>query len=516
MRSEIEISVDPQRIDDADYLDQRIKKEVIPERGQSYAYELLRRSIDARRTVHYRLRYAVYIGEEVPQQVNHATLYTDVTSASVVHIIGAGPAGYFAALQCLKSGLKPVIYDRGKDAQARRRDLKAVQQDGTVNPDSNYCFGEGGAGTYSDGKLYTRSHKRGPVRDVLEMLVEHGADKRILSDAHPHIGSNRLPKIIEAIRETIEQHGGEVYFDRKVTDLKRGDGHLMISFADSPQIKSSQTILATGHSARDIYTILHSRGIQLEAKDLAIGVRVEHPQPLIDRLQYKRHDRGPLPPSRYTLRCKVDDRSVFSFCMCPGGLIVPTATSPGEIVINGMSLSRRDSPFANSGIVVEVSVDQIPEPMGKDALRTMRYQEWIEKTVFQHGDGSQAAPAQRLTDFIKGRASKDLGPSSYIPGIYPARLDLLLPSDIAMALQRGFRYFGKRMKGYVTDTAQILAVETRTSAPIRIPRDFSELNHPDWPELYPCGEGAGYAGGIMSAALDGMRVVSKIAEKLHN
>ncbi len=514
MRTEIEISVDPQRIEDTEYLDQRIKREVVPQRGKSYAYELLRRSIDARRSVHYRLRYAVYVAEDPPASITHSDQYRDVTTAAPVHIIGAGPAGYFAALQCLKSGLKPIVYDRGKDAQARRRDLKAVQQDGTVNPDSNYCYGEGGAGTYSDGKLYTRSHKRGPVRDVLEMLVEHGADERILSDAHPHIGSNRLPKIIAAIRVSIEEHGGQVHFDRKVLDLEPADNHLRIHFADADTVHAEYVILATGHSARDIYTTLHERGLQLEAKDLAIGVRVEHPQPLIDRLQYKRHDRGPLPPSRYTLRCKVDDRSVFSFCMCPGGLIVPTSTSPGELVINGMSLSRRDSPFANSGIVVEVAADKIPEQMGNDALRTMRYQQWIEQTVYQHGDGSQAAPAQRLTDFIHGRESKDLGATSYIPGIYPARLDLLLPADIASALQEGFRQFGKRMKGYVTDTAQILAVETRTSAPIRIPRDHDTLQHPDLPQLYPCGEGAGYAGGIMSAALDGIRIVLKIAENL--
>ncbi len=512
MIRDVVIKVDPSMIDAADYLRDRVHRQHKPEDGELKAHRLLKKSIDARKQAHYVLRYRLYIDEMPESYQSHRDQYRNVRDAEAVHIIGAGPAGYFAALQCLKLGLKPIIYDRGKDVRQRRRDLRAVQQDGIVNPDSNYCFGEGGAGTYSDGKLYTRSHKRGPVRDVLEILAEHGAKEDILTDAHPHIGSNKLPQIVSAIRETIEHHGGEVYFDHRLIDWEENDGKLGLKFADRKQIIWAKAlILATGHSARDIYTILHRKGLSLEAKDFSLGVRIEHPQPAIDRIQYRRQQRGDLPAARYSLSCRVDDRAVYSFCMCPGGLIVPTSTEPGELVINGMSLSRRDSPYANSGMVVEIPVDSLPESCGDDALKTMRYQKQIEQHMWSLGSGSQAAPAQNLMDFIEGRDTIQLGPSSYIPGLYPCRLDLELPQEVSHRLREGFLIFGKKLRGFLHPKAQIIAVESRTSAPVRIPRDPESLRHPDLPALYPCAEGAGYAGGIMSAALDGMRVAQRIA-----
>ena len=435
-----------------------------------------------------------------------------VSNRPKVLIIGAGPAGYFAALKLIELNICPIILDRGKDVRARRRDLRAIQQFGEVNPHSNYCFGEGGAGTYSDGKLYTRSYKRGKIAEVLNLLVEHGAKTDILVDAHPHIGSNKLPGIVSAIRETILQHGGEVHFDAHVVDLIIREGKIIGAItADKNEYFGKATILATGHSARDIYKLLHDKGLKQERKPFALGVRIEHPQPLIDEIQYGMRPRHPnLPASSYKLTCQVDGKGVFSFCMCPGGLIVPAATAPGELVVNGMSLSRRDSPFANSGFVTSIDEDEMEERGYGDLFGHLRFQQEVEQRFFNYGDGSQRAPAQKLIDFVKGREGDKVNDCSYIPGIYPAPVHRLLPDYIYQRLRNAILQFEKSMKGYYTDEAQVVGVESRTSSPLRIPRDKETLMHEDCIGLFPCGEGAGYAGGILSAAMDGQNVAKAV------
>ncbi len=470
-----------------------------------------RRSIDARqRQPLYRIKVIVSKGEQEksPPYLNRLS---STKGKDEIIIVGAGPAGYFAALEAIELGLRPIVLDRGKDVRARRRDLKAIQQDGIVNPHSNYCFGEGGAGTYSDGKLYTRSHKRGNIEKVLQLLVEHGAKSDILIDAHPHIGSNKLPQIITAIRETIEQHGGEVRFGAFVTDLILHQGKCLgVRLETGEEIKAQATVLATGHSARDIFNLLHSKQIKIEAKPFALGVRIEHPQPLIDEIQYKQRPRQEgLPAADYKLVTQVRDRGVFSFCMCPGGLIVPAATAPGELVVNGMSLSRRDSPFANSGLVVAIEEADTNKYKSKGAFAGLAFQKEVETQLFAAGDGSQQAPAQRVTDFLNGNLSQNLPATSYIPGIYSARMDQLLPRSIASRLQQGLRDFDKKKRGYITEEAIFVGAESRTSSPIRIPR-LPNGHHPDAEGLFPCGEGAGYAGGIVSAALDGQRVIQHV------
>jgi hypothetical protein len=382
-----------------------------------------------------------------------------------------------------------------------------------VNPDSNYCFGEGGAGTYSDGKLYTRSVKRGSIEEILQILVEHGAKSDILTDAHPHIGSNKLPGIVTRLRETIERFGGEVRFDSRVTGFDfTGKRVRSIRVNDEYEVATGNLILATGHSARDIYTLLDEAGVFLEAKPFALGVRIEHPQELIDRLQYGTSPRHMnLPASSYRLACNFENRGVFSFCMCPGGLIVPAATAPGEIVVNGMSLSRRDSPYANSGTVVAVDPADLKAFNVKEHFRCLEFQKTVERKMFEAGDGSQAAPAQRLTDFTKGKLSSTIPESSYIPGLFSARLDRLLPQFVYDHLVRGAAEFERKMKGYLTEEAVVVGTESRTSAPVRIPRDRDTCMHPEIEGLFPCGEGAGFAGGILSAAMDGQRVARQVA-----
>lgn len=423
----------------------------------------------------------------------------------------------FAALELIELGLRPIIIERGKDVQARRRSLRAIQQFGEVDSDSNYCFGEGGAGTYSDGKLYTRSLKRGNYLKALQLLAEHGAQADILVDAHPHIGSNKLPRVVANMRETIRQCGGEIRFGHRMIDLERDARdihalHIADAEGETYRLAARAFILATGHSARDVYELLQRHQVRMEAKPFALGVRIEHPQPLIDKAQYGQAEREDnLPASSYKLVTQVKDRGVFSFCMCPGGLVVPAATAPGEIVVNGMSLSRRDSPYANSGTVVAVELEDLQPYAKHGVFAGLALQQEVERSMFAAGNGGQAAPASRLTDFVAGKVSADLPESSYIPGLFAAPLHELLPSSIRARLQQGVRDFGRKMKGYFTEEANVIGTESRTSSPVRIPRDRKTYQHPELSALYPCGEGAGFAGGILSAAMDGQNVARAVA-----
>jgi uncharacterized FAD-dependent dehydrogenase len=479
---------------------------------------LLKRSIDARkRKVKIQLKVEVFIGEDIPENKIERH-YQNVSSKEEVVIVGSGPAGLFAALKLIELGMKPIVLERGKDVQSRRRDLAAINKEHIVNPDSNYCFGEGGAGTYSDGKLYTRSKKRGSIQSVLETMVFHGAKEDILIDAHPHIGTNKLPKLIAAMRETIINAGGEVHFNTRVSDfiLEKDEIKGVITH-NGDQIEGKGVILATGHSARDIFFLLQEKNILLQGKPFAMGVRIEHPQALIDQIQYSCDDRGPyLPAASYRLVEQVNGRGIYSFCMCPGGFIVPAATAPGEVVVNGMSPSKRDSFFANSGMVVEVKGEDLIPYHEHGALAGLHYQMALEKMAFEAGHRMQIAPAQRMADFVKGKTSGKLNSTSYQPGIISAPLHELLPEAISQTLKRGFEQFGKKMKGYLTNEANILGVESRTSSPVLIPRDRESLEHTQIKKLYPCGEGAGYAGGIVSAAIDGERCATALFEQYSN
>ncbi len=527
MATTVEIALLPSERGNAERLRQKAAEASGLSPAQVGHVEVLRASLDARgREPVYRLRAQVYpIGEAFSAEPAVLSGFQPVgEQAPRVLIVGAGPAGYFAALALIERGIRPVVLERGKDARARRRDLRAIQQFGLVHPHSNYCFGEGGAGTYSDGKLYTRSVKRGDWRKVLRLLVEHGAKSDILIEAHPHIGSNKLPGVVQNLRATIEHYGGEVHFGQWMTDLLLRDGRVVgvvtQTVADdgagpTREWLAEAVVLATGHSARDVYRLLHARGFRLEAKPFALGVRVEHPQALVDAVQYHQTERSEhLPAASYSLTCQVQQRGVFSFCMCPGGLIVPAATAPGEIVTNGMSMSRRDSPFANSGVVTAVEPADLKAWQHHGVFAHLAFQAEVERRLFEAGDGSQKAPALRLTDFVAGRLSADLPASSYIPGLYPAPLYELLPPFIYQRLRDGLKHFHRLFRGYLTAEAVVVAPESRTSAPIRIPRDAQTLMHPDAAFLYPCGEGAGYAGGILSAAMDGQRVAQAITAAL--
>lgn len=482
-----------------------------------WAVTPLQRSIDARnRNVVVRVKAEVVPrGKEVVRVFSRD--YPDVSKKQEVIVVGAGPAGLFAALRLIEMGLRPVMLERGKDVQSRRRDLAAINKEHIVNPESNYCFGEGGAGTYSDGKLYTRSKKRGDVNKVLHTLVAHGATEEILFDAHPHIGTNKLPVLVTALRQSILEAGGTILFDARVVDILLSPGRVNgVILADGTQVRAAAVVLATGHSARDIFELLHRRSIAMEAKSFALGVRIEHEQRLIDRIQYHcAVDRGPfLPASSYAAVHQANtggrQRGVFSFCMCPGGFIVPAATAPGEVVVNGMSPSRRDSRFANSGIVVAVDEADFPDNR-KSPLAGMWFQAEIERLACSIAGGTQASPAQRMVDFVEGRISATLPATSYQPGIVSSDLGEVLPSFIHDSLRQGLRAFGSKMKGYYTNDAVLLGVESRTSSPVRIPRDPDSLEHIQVKGLFPCGEGAGYAGGIVSAAMDGERCAEAVA-----
>ncbi len=473
----------------------------------------IKRSIDARsRNVIVRMQCEMFSPLERKLPIAYSRDLPNVKNSRPVIIVGSGPAGLFAALRLIELGVKPIVLERGKDVQARRRDLASINKDHIVNPESNYCFGEGGAGTYSDGKLYTRSKKRGDIRRVLEILVAHGAKEEILFDAHPHIGTNKLPQLIAEIRQSILNAGGKIHFNTKVEDfLIEGNQMNGVVTAQGDAIKADAFILATGHSARDIFHLLNKKNILIESKSFALGVRVEHQQNLIDKIQYHcAVDRGEyLPASSYALvhQAKIEgkDRGVFSFCMCPGGFIVPSATAQGEVVVNGMSPSRRDSKFANSGIVVAVEENDFKDFKKYGPLAGLYFQESIEKIACEVAGGTQRAPAQRLLDFVEGRVSSSLLETSYQPGLTSINMKDVLPSFIHNALQQGFRNFGGKMKGYLSNDAQIVGVESRTSSPVKIPRDKETLEHPQIKGLFPCGEGGGYAGGIVSAAMDGER-----------
>ena len=506
MTKEIDLTVHPGLLNNYDYLREQSAKKLKLDVKDINSVKVLKRSIDARKSPVFKLKIMVYVNE-LPMEEKLKFNFKPVKSNKAVIIVGSGPAGLFAALRAIELGVKPIVLERGKNVRDRRFDLKAIMQDGIVHPNSNYCFGEGGAGTYSDGKLYTRSNKRGNVNRIIDILIYHGANEEIKIDAHPHIGSNKLPQIIQSIRATILKCKGEIHFGKKVTDFIINDNKINgVVVNDHEEIIGNSVILATGHSARDIYEIFKKKELAIEAKPFAMGVRIEHPQALIDSIQYSskvRHEN--LPASSYNLNCQVDDKGVYSFCMCPGGIIIPASTDENELVLNGMSVSRRDSPFANSGLVVEVNQNDWKHLKQHGKFAGLMFQKEMEKLAFDAGGGKQVAPAQRITDFVYKRMSKTLPENSYVPGSISAPLHEILPKDISRRLRKSLEIFNKRMKGYFSDEAQILAVESRTSSPLRIPRDKETLMHIEIEGLFPSGEGAGYAGGIVSAAIDGER-----------
>ena len=512
MQKDIEITVHPADVLNEQVILQNISKVLKLQTSEVKNYKILKRSIDARsRKVIYRLQIRVYVNEPI-LSLNTSISYKNVSQSKRVVIVGAGPAGLFAALQCLENGLKPIVIERGKDVKQRRRDLANLNKQGVVNVESNYCYGEGGAGTYSDGKLYTRSNKRGDINKVLQIFVQHGADQDILIDARPHIGTNKLPQIITNIRETIQSAGGEVLFDSKLTDFLISNHQIKgIVVNQHQEILTDYVILATGHSARDIYELLNFKNILIEAKPFALGVRIEHPQQIIDSAQYHCDSRSEfLPPAYYSLVEQVADRGVFSFCMCPGGIIAPCATALNEIVVNGWSPSKRNNPFANSGTVVQVNLTDVP---GTDPLRILNFQSQIEQLAFKAGGGNLVAPAQRMIDFVENKLSADLPKNSYLPGTKSVMLTDILPKFVSESLKAALPLFGKKMKGYYTNEAVLVGVESRTSSPVRIPRDKETFQHPQIHGLFPCAEGAGYAGGIVSAAIDGINCANAILSK---
>ena len=506
----IQIQVNPECAEKKNLLIKKISDDLNILKTEIKDINILKKSIDARQKhIKINLKIDIYINEQYIEK-EEKTKYKNVSKAKEVIVIGAGPAGLFAALKLIEKGLKPIIIERGKKVRNRRRDLAKITKEHIVNSDSNYCFGEGGAGTFSDGKLYTRSKKRGDVNNILDILVEHGATKQIRIDAHPHIGTNKLPKIIENIRDTIINYGGEIHFNSRVSDIKIKDNKVnAIVLKDSTIINCTKIILATGHSARDIFYMLQDKGITIEAKSFALGVRVEHSQELIDQIQYKCASRGEyLPPAPYSIARQINGRGVYSFCMCPGGIIAPCATSQNEVVTNGWSPSKRDFPTSNSGIVVGLNLEDFKDYKQYGPLAGLEFQKKIENNAWKMGGQTQKVPAQRLVDFVNGKISKNVPKTSYIPGVESANLKELLPEFILKNIQKGFLEFGKHMKGFFTNEAVVHAPESRTSSPVRIPRDPMTLEHVQVKGLYPCGEGAGYAGGIISAAIDGQKCAS--------
>lgn len=518
MQKQITLKLRPSEAANAAVIKEYIAAAAAVPLQQVTGFTILKQSIDARsRQAWINLSVQAYLGEPFRERLPASFTFKEVNrSPEKVIIIGAGPAGLFAALYLLEKGIKPVLLERGKDVRARRRDLALLNKEGIVNPESNYCFGEGGAGTYSDGKLYTRSNKRGDINRILSLLHHFGAGEEILYEAHPHIGTNKLPHIITAMRQQILDCGGEFLFQKKVTDFSFEKNKISgVQTADGDFIPGNAVVLATGHSARDIFILLQRRGLLIEPKPFALGVRIEHPQQLIDSIQYHCSVRDAfLPPAAYSLVQQVDGKGVFSFCMCPGGIIAPAATSPGELVVNGWSPSKRNNPYSNSGIVVNIEEKDWQRFSDKGPLAAMYFQQSVEEKAFQMGGGRLVAPAQRMTDFVNHKISASLPACSYLPGIHPVNLHNTLPGFVAESLRQAFIQFGKKMKGYLTHEAVVVATESRTSSPVRIPRHAATLTHPQVQNLYPCGEGAGYAGGIVSAAMDGERVAQQISAVL--
>ncbi len=523
MPKELLIQVSPEIAGNEELLKREVSKRISTALSDIYHIVISKRSVDARqKSIKINLKLEIYLnGESFSEEKIALPNYQNVENAKEVIVIGAGPAGLFAALQLIELGLKPIVIERGKDVRARRRDLKALNLEHIVNDDSNYCYGEGGAGTYSDGKLYTRSKKRGDVDRILKLFVAFGAAADILVEAHPHIGTNKLPKIISDIRDKIREFGGQVLFETRVTDIIiKNNAVAGIVTQHGDTINATNIILATGHSARDIFTLLDRKKIHIEAKPFALGVRAEHSQELIDKIQYNCVYRGDyLPPAPYSIVKQVNGRGMYSFCMCPGGVIAPCATSPGEVVTNGWSPSKRDQPTANSGIVIELKLEDF-QPYAKfGALAGMEFQKSIEQKSWQLAGGSatnlsQKVPAQRMVDFTQSRVSSDITKTSYVPGTESVEMGTVFPSFLTQILRQGFSDFGKSMQGYLTNDAILHAPESRTSSPVRIPRNPETLAHVQIKGLYPCGEGAGYAGGIISAAIDGEKCALKIAESL--
>ena len=523
MQKKITLRLSPAEAHDNAVIKRKIAQLESAKESSISGFQILKKSIDARsKQIIFNLSVNTFINEPF-----HPTEIVDFPFKDIRHskhstiIIGAGPAGLFAALKLIENGIKPILLERGKDVKSRRRDLAVLNKQGIINPESNYCFGEGGAGTYSDGKLYTRSNKRGDINRILQLFIQFGAPENIAYDAHPHIGTNKLPQIISAMREQIIESGGEVIFEKKVVDFKLRNNKIEgVITADGDNFTADDYIIATGHSARDVFELLYQKNILIEAKPFALGVRVEHPQTLIDQIQYHCELRGDnLPPASYSLVEQVNKKGVFSFCMCPGGIIAPASTNPNELVVNGWSPSKRNNPYANSGMVVEVTHEDAFSLMktknieANHPLLFMYFQQMVEQKAYEAGGGNFVAPAQRMTDFSNRKISCTLPANSYLPGLHSTDLRTVLPPFVSDILSAGFKLFGKKMKGYFSEEALVVATESRTSSPVRIPRNDITLNHPQFENLYPCGEGAGYAGGIVSAAMDGERIASIIANK---